>query len=115
MLPPARLLRAAVRVAALVTWLAAMPAGAHGPTVRLAYDGVRPPRLAIRAGQVVHFVNASTTPRTFTLVADDGSFESPPLPRGEGWHHKFEEPGTHDLHVKEHPDLRSSIVVAPEP
>ena len=103
-----------LRVAAIVALLTATPAGAHGPTMRLAYDGVRPPQLAIRAGQTVHFVNASTTPRTFTLVADDSSFESPPLPRGEGWHHTFEAPGTYEIHVKEHPSLRASIVVAPE-
>lgn len=114
MLPLACNPRAAALAAALAALLAAVPAGAHGPTVRLAYDGLRPSQLAIRAGQTVHFHNASTTPRTFTLIADDGSIESPPLARGEGWHYTFETPGTHALHVKEHPNLRATILVAPE-
>ena len=111
---PARRTRRAAALLAATAALLALPAAAHGPTLRLAYDGLKPARLAIRVGQTVHFHNASTTPRTFTVQADDGSFESPPLPRGEGWHHTFESSGAFDLHVKEHPKLRATIFVAPE-
>ena len=70
--------------ALLLVALFAAPAAAHGPTVRISYDGLRPAELVVRAGQTVHFHNVSSTPRTFTVLADDGSFESPPLARGEG-------------------------------
>ena len=90
----------------------ALDARAHGPTVKLSYSRVTPERLVIRAGQTVHFHNASRTARTFTLRAEDGSIESPPLPRGEGWHHTFEEPGTFVFTAVERERLRCTIVVA---
>jgi plastocyanin len=86
---------------------------AHGPTVRLSYNSVAPEQLVIRAGQTVHFVNASATPRSFTLQAEDGSFESPALDRGEGWHYEFPEAGSFQFGVAEFSDMRGVIIVAP--
>lgn len=91
--------------------LVAGHASAHGSTVLLSYGQVKPPRVTIRAGQTVHFRNASATPRTFTLKG--GAFESPPLARGEDWHHEFPEPGSFPYAVVEFPDMRGEIVVAP--
>ena len=86
---------------------------AHGPSVRLSYNRVAPTQLAIRAGQTVHFLNASATPRSFTLQAEDGSFESPPLARGEGWHYEFTKAGSFPFGVAEFSDMRGVIIVAP--
>ena len=86
---------------------------AHGPSVRLSYGRVAPAQLAVRAGQTVHFHNASATPRSFTLQAEDGAFESPPLARGEGWHYEFLEAGSFHFRVAEFPDMRGVIIVAP--
>ena len=103
----------------LLPWLAAFalaaatPASAHGPSVRLSYGRVAPETIAIRAGEVVHFQNDSATPRTFTLRFETGTIESPPLARGEGWHHEFPEPGRFPFAVAEHPDMRGTVVVAP--
>jgi plastocyanin len=93
---------------------AAQPAAAHGPSVRITYDGLRPAQILIAAGQTLHFHNGSTTARTFTLVADDGSFESPALPRGEGWHHTFEAAGRFGYHVLEYPDRKGTVIVVPD-
>jgi plastocyanin len=103
----------------LLPWLVALAvsiataAAAHGPSVRLSYGRVAPESLAIRAGEVVHFQNDSATPRTFIIRSDTGAFASPPLARGEGWHHEFPEPGRFPFAVDEHPDMRGTIVVAP--
>ena len=100
---------------AAVGWalLASLPATAHGPSVRVGYDSIRPSEIVIRAGQTVHFQNASSTPRTFTVVADDGGFEGPAMPRGRGWHHTFEIAGRFTYHLREHPDRTGIVIVAP--
>ena len=104
--------RASCLLALFVLTTVASTAFAHGPTVRLAYDRVTPEKVAIYAGQTIHFHNASRTARTFTLRAEDGSFESPPLERGEGWHHQFDSPGTVVFVVVEYPRLGGTIVIA---
>lgn len=102
-----------VALAALVSLvlLGAGPAFAHGATVRLSYGRVSPPQIAIHAGEVVHFENASATPRTFTVKGDEGSFESPPLGRGEDWHHKFPKAGEYKFTVAEFPEMQGEVVV----
>ena len=92
---------------------AALPAAAHGPTVRLTYGGPKPTQLTLSVGQTVHFQNAATTARSFTVVADDGSFESPTLGRAEGWHHTFEQPGEFSIYLKENTATRARILVGP--
>jgi plastocyanin len=91
----------------------ATSASAHGPSVRLSWGRVAPETIAIHAGDAVHFQNESATPRTFTIRSEVGAFASPPLARGEGWHHEFPEPGRFPFAVDEHPDMRGTIVVAP--
>jgi plastocyanin len=87
------------------------PAAAHGPTVRVTWSGVQPSNTTVRAGATVHFHNGNASGSPCTLVADDGSFESPTLGRAEGWHHVFAKPGTFIFHVKEMTSARGTIVV----
>lgn len=102
-----------IALAALVSLvlLGAGPALAHGATVRLSYGRVSPPKIAIHAGDKVHFENASATPRTFTVKGDGGSFESPPLARGQDWHHEFEKAGDYKFSVAEFPEMQGEVVV----
>lgn len=106
-------MRASLAAILAVAPLLASPAGAHGPSVRLSYGEVKPEKIAIRAGDTVHFRNASSTPRTFTLRAEDGAFESPPLARGDDWHHEFSQAGRWRYLVVEYPDMRGEVLVAP--
>jgi plastocyanin len=103
-------MRRALRVAAVLLGAAA-PALAHGPTVRVAWAGVQPPALTVEAGATVHFHNANSGAGACTLVADDGAFRSPPLARGEGWHHTFATAGRFAFHVEEYPSARGEVVV----
>lgn len=100
-----------IRALVLGALLLPAPALAHGPTVRIAYSGVRPAQLAIAAGATVHFLNANTSGAECTIAADDGSFESPALARGEGWHHTFEKPGSYAFHVKELSGSKGLVIV----
>lgn len=86
-------------------------ASAHGPTVRLAYGGVKPASLTVRVGDTVHFVNANIGGGACTVVGDDGSFESPPIARSGGWHRIFEKAGTFAYQLKEAGSASGRIVV----
>lgn len=98
-------------LAILATLPLAAAAQAHGTTVTVSHNKLEPAEVRVPAGGTVHFENVVAMPGGHTLVADDGSFKSPPLNKGEGWHHTFEKPGTVGYHIKEHPDAKGRIVV----
>ena len=105
--------------AMLVAWalaggLLAYPAAAHGPTVRVSPGRVVPTVLTIRVGETVHFHNATSSGAPVTVVADDGSFESPTLGRAEGYHHTFESPGEVAFHLRESSRARGRVIVVAE-
>lgn len=97
----------------LVVGLGVAPdlASAHGPTIAASYSGLRPKQLVVPAGQEVHFRNANGGDLTVTFVGDDGSFESPVLPRGGDWHFSFDTPGVYPYRLKENGALRGTIIV----
>jgi plastocyanin len=72
---------------------------------------VDPAELKIKAGDTVVFHNMQEMPGGHTVVADDGSFESPPLAKDEQWKHTFEKPGTYGIHVKQHPMAKGKVIV----
>ena len=90
--------------------LAAARAGAHGPTVEVAFSQLRPKLLMIAAGDTVHFRPAGGSPISLTVVSDDGQLESPTL-GAAGWHHTFETPGDFGFHLKENSASRVRILV----
>ena len=106
-------MRACLPATLAVLLLTASTALAHGPSVRLSYGKVAPQKIVIRAGDIVHFQNVSSTPRTFTVQAEGAAFGSPPLARGEGWHREFAEAGSYRYSVAEYPDMRGEVLVAP--
>lgn len=99
-------------VAALVL---AGGAWAHGVTVKIGHNRIEPEEVTVRQGGIVHFVNEDAMPGGHTLVADDGSFESPGLPKGGDWHHTFAEPGVYSYHIKEHPSANGRVIVEKAP
>jgi plastocyanin len=50
-------------------------------------------------------------PGGHTVVADDGSFSSPPLAKDQTWSHTFEKAGSFGVHIKEHPGAKAKIEV----
>ena len=50
-------------------------------------------------------------PGGHTIVASDGSFESPSLSKDQKWSHTFTEPGVYAYEIKEHPSAKGKIVV----
>lgn len=86
-------------------------AGGAGAEVSLDHARVQPARVEIKAGESVTFKNAVEMPGGHTVVADDGSFESPPLNKDESWTHPFAKPGSYKFHLKQHPNTKGEIIV----
>ncbi len=104
-----RLLLAAAGAALLVA--VATAAGAHGPTVKVSYSGVRPERLVVTTGSTVHFHNDNVGGGPCTVVGEGEAFESPTLAPREGWHFTFESAGTYAFRIKELSGVAGTIVV----
>lgn len=86
-------------------------AGGGKAEVSLDHSHVQPARIEIKAGESVTFKNVVDMPGGHTVVADDGSFESPPLNKDQSWTHAFAKAGSYKFHLKQHPDTKGEIVV----
>ena len=97
----------------LTACLVATPltASEEAPTIEISHDQVSPAEVSIQKGETVTFVNRVEMPGGHSVVADDSSFASPPLGKGQTWVHTFEEAGTFAYHVKEHPGTKGVINV----
>ncbi len=89
----------------------ALAAWGHGVTVEIEGNRVSPTEVTVSAGTTIHFHNLPSTRGRRTIVALDGSFRSPGLAQGEGWHHTFREPGVHSFYLREHPGATGKVVV----
>jgi len=104
--------RLAGAVAAVALALAlAFPVSAEEVTITVGHNRIDPASVTIRAGDTVVFHNVDEMPGGHTIVAKDGSFESPPLAKDEKWSHTFEQAGTVAIEIKQHPKAVGEIVV----
>ena len=91
------------------------PALAHGPTIEISHDELKPSLLNLFVGTTVHFSNTVEMPGGHVIVDESGTIESPALEKpGDGWHYTFEKEGTFEIHIKQHPTAKARIVVVPK-
>jgi plastocyanin len=109
--PPMR--RAPLRfvLAATLALLFGTAASAGDAEVTVGHNRLDPATLTVKVGTTVVFHNVDAMPGGHTVVADDGSFASPPLAKDESWSHTFEKPGRHPYTIQQHPKTRATIVV----
>ena len=79
--------------------------------VHVGHNKIDPAELSVAVGTKVVFHNLDQMPGGHTVVADDGSFESPGLGKDEKWSHTFSTPGVHSYSIKEHPSAQGKIIV----
>jgi plastocyanin len=79
--------------------------------VHVGHNKLDPSELTIAVGTTVVFHNMDEMPGGHTLVADDGSFQSPALGKDESWSHTFTEAGVYRYSIKQHPSAKGKIVV----
>lgn len=88
---------------------------AHGPTIEISHDELKPALLNLFVGTTVHFSNTVEMPGGHVIVDESGTIESPALEKpGDGWHYTFEKEGTFEIHIKQHPTAKARIVVVPK-
>ena len=104
----ARTIAIALAAAAL---LGAAAARAAGPTITVGHNRIDPAKVSIKAGDSVTFHNVDEMPGGHTIVADDGSFSSPPMKKDESFTQKFDKPGTVHIHIVQHPGAKGEIDV----
>ena len=80
-------------------------------TVKVGHSSFDPAKVTIQKGESVTFHNVQEMPGGHTVVADDGSWKSPPLKLDEEFTHRFEKSGTVKIHVEQHPTVTGEIVV----
>jgi len=101
-----------IRFLTLVGFVLASGAALAGePTVAVGHNRLTPSELTVKPGTTVTFENQDEMPGGHTIVADDGSFQSPGLAKGQSWSHTFDEPGTYPYSIKEHPATKGSVTV----
>ncbi len=88
-----------------------LPAAAADVTVTVGHNRIEPSQIQLQTGDTVVFHNVDEMPGGHTIVADDGSFSSPPLGKDEKWSHSFDAPGTHKIHIEQHPKAVGEITV----
>jgi plastocyanin len=84
---------------------------AESATIAVGHNRLTPSQLTVEAGTTVTFENQDAMPGGHTIVADDGSFQSPALAKGQTWSHKFDALGAHPFSIKEHPSAKGSVTV----
>ena len=93
-----------------VLLVAAAPALAD-VTVAVGHSSFDPAQVKISKGESVTFRNVQEMPGGHTVVADDGSWKSPPLALNEKFTKRFEQSGTVKIHIEQHPHGTGEIVV----
>jgi plastocyanin len=102
----------AVVIGVLMSILAFSGYVAAGNTkVQVGHNRLEPAEISIKIGDSVTFYNEDEMPGGHTIVADEESFQSPPLGKDKSWTHTFSDAGTFTYRIKEHPGANGKIVV----
>ncbi len=104
-----KLRRSMLVVLCVLVWVS--PALADDAFVLVGHNRLEPSELTVEAGTAVMFHNQDAMPRGHTIVADDGSFESPALGKDEMWTHTFEKPGVYPYSIVQHPSAKGTVTV----
>lgn len=79
--------------------------------IAIGHGSFDPAKVKIEKGASVIFHNVQEMPGGHTVVADDGSWKSPPLALDEKFTKRFEQSGTVGFHIEQHPQVKGEIVV----
>jgi plastocyanin len=80
-----------------------------GDSVEIVEFEFDPEELTVPAGTTVTFTNQDKAPHTAT--ADDSSFDTEELEKGDSAEETFDEPGTYSYYCRFHVFMKGSVVV----
>ena len=98
-------------LAALLGLALPLAGRADDATIQVGHNRLEPAEVTISVGDSVTFHNVDEMPGGHTVVADDGSFASPPLAKDQQWSRVFEAPGAYGIHIEQHPGAKATIRV----
>jgi plastocyanin len=101
----------ALAIASVFALLVATVPARADVTVAVGHSSFDPSQVKIKQGESVIFHNVQEMPGGHTVVADDGSWKSPPLALDEKFTKRFEQSGTVKIHLEQHPQATGAIVV----
>lgn len=80
-------------------------------TVAVGHSSFDPAQVTIKKGESVIFHNVQEMPGGHTVVADDGSWKSPPLKLDGKFTKRFGQSGIVKIHLEQHSHVTGEIVV----
>ena len=104
-------MRPTLALLAAIALLAVPLVAAAETVVEVGHNRLEPASVMIEKGGTVTFVNKDQMPGGHTIVADDGTFSSPPLGKDESWSHTFEEFGDYGYSIQQHPKAKGTVTV----
>jgi plastocyanin len=72
-----------------------------------------PPKLTIKAGTAVKWINAEKRTTHSVLFTGPGGFESERFFPGESWQRTFDKPGSYPYACGPHPEMKGLVEVTP--
>ncbi len=85
------------------------PSTGTGDSVEIVEFVFEPETLTVPAGTTVTFTNQDKAPHTAT--ADDSSFDTEELGKGDSAEQTFDDPGTYEYYCRFHVFMKGSVVV----
>ncbi|MFF1568690.1 plastocyanin/azurin family copper-binding protein [Streptomyces sp. NPDC058293] len=90
---------------------AAAQANAADYTIEIKNMAFAQPKLTVKVGQTVKWVNEDTAPHTVTTTSGPAKLDSGNLQKGDSWSYTFTKAGTYKYYCAVHPDMTASITV----
>jgi plastocyanin len=105
--------RAAIRGVLLAAAVLAAAPGFAQEAVRItiAQHRFNPPRITVKAGTTVAWVNADRRSGHAVRSTGPAGFQSPLLMAGQSWAHTFDKPGVYQYACGPHPEMEGTIEV----
>ncbi|MFE4723035.1 cupredoxin family copper-binding protein, partial [Streptomyces sp. NPDC056728] len=80
-------------------------------TVKITGMKFATPKLTVKVGETVKWVNEDTAPHTVTTTSGPAKLDSGTLQKGDSWSYTFTKAGTYEYYCAVHPDMKASITV----
>ena len=80
-----------------------------GDAVEIVEFNFEPEEITVPAGTTITFTNQDKAPHTAT--ADDGSFDTDELGKGDSAEETFDDPGTYSYYCRFHAFMKGSVIV----
>jgi plastocyanin len=96
---------------AVVPTTAVVPVTGNEAKVTISGFAFGPASITVKTGQTVTWTNQDNA--AHTVVADDNSWASPNIAKGESYTHTFTSAGTFTYHCSIHPTMKATVVVSP--